>query len=196
MMNSAREHYEEAERLLALLRTEQDSIRRHLILAEAQVHATLALSASAGEGPAGPGQDRAADTKSTGTAHQTLASPSPGTPPYAHPRWPKGTDQAPAGPAGQPDSLSPGTPTSSPLVVTGQKPRPDNEPVRPEAVLLPPTYVRTPSNPEPHAENPPQAVPGTVTGQPGPGDPGKEKPAGKEPADPEQQDPGGPAPVR
>jgi integrase/recombinase XerD len=98
MMSSAREHYEEAERLLALARAEQDSIRRSLILAEAQVHATLALSAPAGEGPAGPGQDRAADTKSTGTAHQTLASPSPGTPPYAHPRWPKGTDQTPAGP--------------------------------------------------------------------------------------------------
>jgi hypothetical protein len=54
MMNSAREHYEETERLLALARTEQDSIRRGLILAEAQVHATVALSAPAGEGPAGP----------------------------------------------------------------------------------------------------------------------------------------------
>ena len=55
-MSSAREHHDEAERLLALARIEQDGTRRGLILAEAQVHATLALSAPAGKGPSGPGQ--------------------------------------------------------------------------------------------------------------------------------------------
>jgi hypothetical protein len=49
MMSSAREHYEEAERLLALAGTEQDGIRRSLILAEAQVHATLALADADGK---------------------------------------------------------------------------------------------------------------------------------------------------
>ena len=38
------DHHREAERLLSEARKEQDSIRRSLILAEAQVHATLALS--------------------------------------------------------------------------------------------------------------------------------------------------------
>jgi hypothetical protein len=115
-MNSATEHHAKAEQLLDQAQAEQDSFRRSLILAEAQVHATLALSAPAGEGPAGPGQDRAADTKSTGTTHQTLAPPSPGTPTYGHPRWPRGTDLTPARPAGQ-------------LGPRGSRLPPDNEPV-------------------------------------------------------------------
>jgi hypothetical protein len=173
IMRSASEHYEEAERLLALARTEQDSIRRSLILAEAQVHAILALSAPAGIGPAGPGQDRAADTKSTGTAHQTLASPSPGTPTYAHPRWPKGTDLTPARPAGQPGPR-------------GSRLPPDNEPVREVAPAAPAGFVRT--------GNPSQPVPGPVPGQPVPVDPG-EKEAGdlddQKPRGPEEQKPDG-----
>jgi hypothetical protein len=70
-MNRA-DHHQEAERLLSKAPEEQDSVRRSLILAEAQVHATLALSAPAGKGPAGPGQDRVADTKSTGAAQSGI----------------------------------------------------------------------------------------------------------------------------
>jgi hypothetical protein len=168
-MSSDHEHHEEAERLLRDARTEQDSVRRSLILAEAQVHATLAFSAPAGEGRPGPGQDRAADTKSTG-------------------------ETRPARPAGQPDSLSPGTltpappgePESEPYPrVRGDRPPPDNEAVRKEAVrkvapAAPAGSVRT--------GNPSQPVPGPVPGQPGPGGPGKEKPG-----DPGDQKPRGPA---
>jgi hypothetical protein len=50
------EHRREAERLLAEAGREQDSIRRGLILAEAQIHAILALSAAAGVDPPGPGR--------------------------------------------------------------------------------------------------------------------------------------------
>jgi hypothetical protein len=42
-MRSAREHYAKAEELLVKAGKEQDSILRSVILAEAQVHATLAL---------------------------------------------------------------------------------------------------------------------------------------------------------
>jgi len=66
-MNGA-EHHREAERLLSEARKEQDSIRRSQILAEAQVHATLALGAPAKISPASPGQAQAADTESTGVA--------------------------------------------------------------------------------------------------------------------------------
>jgi hypothetical protein len=53
-MNGA-DHRAQAEQLLEQARSEQDSTRRHLILAEAQVHATLAPSAPPGTNP--PGRD-------------------------------------------------------------------------------------------------------------------------------------------
>src|SRR5215467_12096575 len=62
MMSSAGEHHARAEELLEQARTTPDQISRLEILAEAQVHATLALSAQAGEGPPGQGQDRVAGT--------------------------------------------------------------------------------------------------------------------------------------
>jgi hypothetical protein len=70
-MNRA-DHHAKAEQLLEQARTTPDQISRSEILAEAQVHATLALSAPAGTGPPGPGQGEAADTQSTGTAHQDM----------------------------------------------------------------------------------------------------------------------------
>jgi hypothetical protein len=176
-MNSATEHHAKAEQLLDQAQAEQDSFRRGQILAEAQVHATLALSAPAGKGPAGPGQDRAADTQSTGTAHQTLASPSPGTLRYGHPRWPKGTDEAPARPAEQPGRLR------------GDRPRPGNEPVRPPAQPPSAGFVRT--------GNPSQPVPDPEPEQPGPGGPREGEPGDlddQKPRGPEEQEPGGPAP--
>ena len=58
-MSSAREHHAKAEQLLEQARTTPDQISRREILAEAQVHATLALSTPAGEGPPGPRRDMA-----------------------------------------------------------------------------------------------------------------------------------------
>ena len=55
-------HHQRAEQLLADARNEPNSVSRTLILAEAQVHATLALSAPAGEGPPGPRRNKAAET--------------------------------------------------------------------------------------------------------------------------------------
>lgn len=71
-MSTARDHHAKAEELLDQAHAEQDGTRRGLILAEAQVHATLALGAPAGTGPPGPGRGEAADTQSTGTAHRDM----------------------------------------------------------------------------------------------------------------------------
>jgi len=70
-MSSAREHHAQAEQLLGQAHAEQDSIRRAVILAEAQVHATLALSAPGGTGPRGTGRDKAVVTspRKPGPAH-------------------------------------------------------------------------------------------------------------------------------
>jgi|HubBroStandDraft_6_1064221.scaffolds.fasta_scaffold891206_1 hypothetical protein len=54
-MSSAREHHARAEQLLDQAHAEQDSVRRGQILAEAQVHATLALSAPPETSPPSPG---------------------------------------------------------------------------------------------------------------------------------------------
>jgi hypothetical protein len=63
MMSTAREHYTKAEQLLEDARKEQDNIRHGLILAEAQVHATLALGAPAETSPPRREQDPAQDLK-------------------------------------------------------------------------------------------------------------------------------------
>ena len=64
-MSSARDHYTKAEKLLKRARTEPDSILRSVILAEAQVHATLALGDPGEISQPSPVQNQAADTKST-----------------------------------------------------------------------------------------------------------------------------------
>jgi hypothetical protein len=58
MMSSAREHHAKAEQLLEQAHTEHDSTRRSQILAEAQVHATLALIAAPTPIPSDPGSRR------------------------------------------------------------------------------------------------------------------------------------------
>jgi hypothetical protein len=68
-MSSAREHHAKAEQLLGQARGTPDQISRREILAEAQVHATLALSAPAENGPPGPGRSE------TGTAATREADP-------------------------------------------------------------------------------------------------------------------------
>ena len=55
-MSTPSEHHAKAEQLLEQARTTPDQISRSEILAEAQVHATLALSAPPGTSPPGPGQ--------------------------------------------------------------------------------------------------------------------------------------------
>jgi hypothetical protein len=47
-MSSTSEHHQEADQLLALAHIEKDATLRRIILAEAQVHATLALAAATG----------------------------------------------------------------------------------------------------------------------------------------------------
>jgi hypothetical protein len=79
------DHHREAERLLSEARTEQDSIRRRLILAEAQVHATLALGVPTEMGPASREEAKADRTESTGAAHSEM--PKGGGP---VPGWPAG----------------------------------------------------------------------------------------------------------
>jgi len=61
-MSSAREHHAKAEHLLKQLPDVQDSVRRSQILAEAQVHATLALSDAPGTSPPGQGQPESRGT--------------------------------------------------------------------------------------------------------------------------------------
>lgn len=65
-MSRAHEHHAKAEQLLGQARTTQDQIGRRLILAGAQVHATLALSAPAEKGPPGPGQSETSIPRTRG----------------------------------------------------------------------------------------------------------------------------------
>ena len=68
-MSSTREHRAKAEQLLEEAHTTQDQISRSLILAEAQVHATLALSAPPGASPPNRGRTQTGGTAGTpGTA--------------------------------------------------------------------------------------------------------------------------------
>jgi hypothetical protein len=50
MMSSAHDHHEKAEQLLSAAGKEPNSTSRSLLLAEAQVHATLAVAAALGAG--------------------------------------------------------------------------------------------------------------------------------------------------
>ncbi len=65
-MSSTREHHAKAEQLLEQARTTRGQSSRSLILAEAQVHATLALSAPPATSPPSPGQAQTGSTASTG----------------------------------------------------------------------------------------------------------------------------------
>ena len=164
-MNRA-EHRAKAEQLLDQARDAGDQISRSLLLAEAQVHATLALGDPGEMGPAGPGKDQAADTKSTGAAHSGMR---------------KAGDVRPAAPAGFSERASP---ESRP----GQSPRstwvPDPPVTRP--VAQPPFDVPLQPSPEPATYNPWQQQPRPARRPPKPGDPDEE-----EPDDPGEEEPGG-----
>jgi hypothetical protein len=180
-MSSAREHYEEAERLLALVRTEQDSIRRSLILAEAQVHATLALSAPAGKDPPGPGRDEAAGTENTGVAHSGI---------------PEGSGPFEMQPSSSPGDLGRGEGGVRDSDPPATREATLNKPVRPPAV--PPAVPALRYGTEPSTTRPayplgrkrPEKQPQEQEQEPGPG--GQSPSAG----DPGEQGPGGPTPFR
>jgi hypothetical protein len=78
MMSSAREHHARAEQLLEEAHATQDQISRRLILAEAQVHATLALSAPDGNRPATPQADVGRGEDTFGLAPVSPGGPAPG----------------------------------------------------------------------------------------------------------------------
>lgn len=174
-MNGA-DHHQEAERLLSEARKEQDGIRRSQILAEAQVHATLALGAPAGTGPPGPGQGEAADTQSTGTAHQDMAQSS--GPFKMQPTSSSGGWRAPV-PSETPTGKSPdrGSRGKSTGGLRIRKPAP----AAPPRQEIPPSSTEDPRSAWQPEEQPREQKPG---------------PEGQSPAagDLDEQDPGGPAP--
>ena len=153
-MNNAGEHHAKAEQLLEQARTEQDSIRRHLILAEAQVHATLALSAPARTSLPGPGRGEAGDTRRTEQVHPLGTPADPGlTRPQAHGRTlpdrrKGGPEPSPGSPPGErgargrstseprtpytPGDEVPARPGGQPLTFPGQQvPDPAGQPADP-----------------------------------------------------------------
>jgi hypothetical protein len=186
MMSSASEHRAKAEQLLEEAHTTHDQISRSLILAEAQVHATLALSAPAGDGPPSPGQAQTGSTASIGEARPVV---------------PAGGDEFPVLPHVPPRATRRRTrrddPTrTAPLTVTGKRPEPANRPVRP------PAEPAGDTSSSPSAEdldlgrrrqrNQRQEQ------EPGPAQEQEPGPEGQSPAagDPGEQDPGGPTPFR
>ena len=167
------DHHREAERLLSEARKEQDSIRHSLILAEAQVHATLALSAATRTSPPGPGQ---AQTGST-----------------ARPRGPDpGSSEGSVGFA--PADATSGERAPGHRYPPGEHPLRKAEERRARARAAPPTVRASPHGPEPPTPIPAHPAPRRrPEEQPQEQEPG---PEGQSPAagDPDEQDPGGPAP--
>jgi len=177
-MSSARGHQAQAERLLEQARAEQDSIGRAVILAEARVHATLALSGGTGTARPGPGRGDAGDTRRAGQYHPLGTPADPGlTGPQARggtlPGW-GGAVLSPlrAAPPGERGArgVSSGGPRTpyGPRVVTS-----------------------------PWPGGLPDQVPRPAPRPPAPGGPGEEEPGGpgdQEPRGPGVPEPGGPAP--
>jgi hypothetical protein len=184
MMSSAREHRAKAEQLLEEAHATHDQIGRSLILAEAQVHATLALSAPAGKGPPGPGQDEADSTESTLGADSGMPEGSDEfqvKPHGSSARTGRGEggvrtrpETAPGQPVGRGQVIEPvrehvpgkRTPTAKPSVRPEAKPRGDTAP-SPSAENQRPEQDPDPGEQKPHPEGQSPAA----------GDPGDQKPA-------------------
>ena len=182
-MSSSRDHHAKAEELLGQARTAQDQVSLSLILAEAQVHATLALSAEPGTSPPGPGQP---ETRSTprgeelppaviqpyGPGRREVRPPGQTTPrtpawetlPQWHLPWHPG--QQPAAPAPEPPGQTPTPPYPGPPRRRRRQPA-----ERPEDL-----EAAEPGEQEPDA-----------TKQP----PTPDNPAGQEPGKPDEPEPGG-----
>jgi hypothetical protein len=194
MMNNAGEHHAKAEQLLEQAHAEQDSIRRHLILAEAQVHATLALSAPADEPPS-PGQTQVGSTASTGEADPVVPAGSDEFQMLPHvPLWATSQPTWRDDPTGTVRSRVPGK----------RPPPPASPPVRDPALERPGDTALSPSveedllrrlqleNQRPEQE--PDPAQEQEPGQPGPGGPGEEEPGDlddQKPRGPEERKPGG-----
>ena len=170
------EHHHEAERLLSEAPKEQDSIRRGLILAEAQVHATLALSAAPGTSPPGPGQSKTSSTASTLEEHAR----------HIRDRDAVGTRQVQAAPGGQPGDITPRSPSEgSPLPWSdGSQMIQEAESRNWEAYIK---MMREPAAPAP-AGQPQPLRPPVVVSRPRRRRPA-EQPEDLEPAEPGEQEP-------
>jgi hypothetical protein len=170
------QHHDKAEELLSDARTEPDSFRRRLILAEAQVHATLALSAPAGTSPPGREQTQTGGTAGTGGRL---------------PGWPEGGvgfDPQPHAPGGE---RTPGH-----RYPPGEHPLRRAEERRASTPPAPPPVTASPSGPEPSTTRPAYPLgwkrPEEPPQEPEP-DPEEQSPAA---GDPGKQDPGAPTPFR
>jgi hypothetical protein len=176
-MNSATEHHAKAEQLLDQAQAEEDSFRRAQILAEAQVHAILALSAPAERSP---GQDEAADTQSTETARQDMpegSGPFEIQPHSSSARIRRGGWDPPVSPETatrkSPDRGSRGRGTGGPRIrETGKRTPTEKTSVRPPAV------PRGDTAPSPPGEDPdPEEQESGLAGQsPAAGSPGDQRP--------------------
>jgi hypothetical protein len=142
------QHHERAEQLLSDAGEEPDSFRRGQILAEAQVHATLALTAAPGTSPPGPGQPETSSTASTmeepsGSTWRSVAAgigllpTAPGRQPgYTTPRTPAGAApprkypaRRPGDPVGEPAAPAPpAQPPSAAYPPRSRKRRPTEQP--------------------------------------------------------------------
>jgi hypothetical protein len=191
MMSRSSEHHATAEQMLDLAHAEQDSTRRGQILAEAQVHATLALSAPA---EIGLGQDEALSTESTLAEDPGVPEGSSQNQRLYYLRWrlrrlgiaiPARPETAP----GKSTRRRRETGRSTPRTPSGPGAREHtgNPPVRPKAEPRP---VSAPAAPQPAPPAPPDTTPPPFF-DPGPGGPTRPSPAAGDPGD---QKPGGPAP--
>ena len=178
-MRSAAEHRAKAEQLLEDAHAAGDQISRGLFLAEAQVHATLALTAAPGTGPPGPGQP---ETSSTASTMEDLpggiwGGAAGGMVPVL-----------PTTPMRLPGPTAPRTPTEGPSpmrhpVTTARPWRPGQEPAAPAP---PRPAEQRPARP---AEQP--AKPAHPAGPgPAPDEPGEKEPDEEEPAQPGKPEPG------
>ena len=123
-MSSTHEHHAKAEELLEQARATPDQISRSEILAEAQVHATLAPSAGTGTPPPGPGRGEAGDTRRTGQYHPLGTPADPGlTGPQARggtlPGWGAAV-LSPLRAAPRPSAAREGSPPAGPARHTGR----------------------------------------------------------------------------
>ena len=170
-MNRA-EHHDAAERLLEQARTEQDSIRRSQILAEAQVHATLAAGAAPETSLASRGQSEAWGRESAGAVPSAWT---PGSDPF----------QQPAAPADKPQGPAPASPPPEPVWRPRLR-RPQQQgpvPARPRTIRGNSAEEEpdpAEQEPDPAEQEPggPEQEPGPARRPPSPGDPGEQEPGG------------------
>jgi len=167
-MNTA-EHHDAADRLLEQARTEQDSIRRSLILAEAQVHATLAAGAAPKTSLASRGQSDAWGRESAGAVPSAWT---PGSDPEESPlRHPE-----PAAPADKPQGPAPASPPPDPVWRPRRPQQQGPVPARPRTVRG--NSAEDEPDPAELVPGGPEQEPGLARRPPSPGDPGEQEPGG------------------